>query len=109
MYNAGNGGEYTLNYIWKLLQDVEGVQIPAKYGPPRLGDVKHSMADTMAAARDLGHAPCFTLEEGLKRTLNGTAKRVKGQVGWTNDAANAASARAREKARAVRLHRELLP
>jgi len=69
MYNAGNGGEYTLNYIWKLLQEVEGVQIPAKYGPPRLGDVKHSMADTTAAARDLGHAPCFTLEEGLKRTL----------------------------------------
>jgi len=66
---AGNGGEYTLNYIWKLLQEVEGVQIPAKYGPPRLGDVKHSMADTTAAARDLGHAPCFTLEEGLKRTL----------------------------------------
>jgi nucleoside-diphosphate-sugar epimerase len=69
LYNAGNGGEYTLNHIWKLLQEVEGVQIPAAYGPPRLGDVRHSMADTTAAVRDLGHAPRFTIEEGLKRTL----------------------------------------
>ncbi len=69
MYNAGNGGRYTLNFIWNLLQKMEGVQIPAKYGPPRTGDVRHSMADTTAAAAELGHAPQFTIEEGLKRTL----------------------------------------
>lgn len=69
MYNAGNGGRYTLNFIWNLLQTMEGVQIPAKYGPPRAGDVRHSMADTSAAAAELGHAPRFTIEEGLKRTL----------------------------------------
>jgi nucleoside-diphosphate-sugar epimerase len=69
MYNAGNGEQYTLNHIWKALQEVEGVQIPARYAPPRLGDVRHSMADTTAASRDLGLAPRFTLEEGLKRTL----------------------------------------
>lgn len=69
MYNAGNGGQYTLNYIWKLLQEMEGVQIPPRYGPPRPGDVRHSRADTTLARRDLGHAPRFTIEEGLRRTL----------------------------------------
>ena len=69
MYNAGNGGRYTLNYLWRLLQDMEGVKIPARYGPPRAADVRESMADTAAAVAELGHAPKFTIEEGLKRTL----------------------------------------
>ncbi len=69
MYNAGNGGCYTLNFIWEALQKMEGVAIPAQYGPPRAGDVRHSMADTTAAVAELGHAPQFAIEEGLKRTL----------------------------------------
>jgi len=69
MYNAGNGGRYTLNFIWDLLQRTEGVKIPARFAPPRAADVRHSMADTTAAVRDLGHAPRFTIEEGLRRTL----------------------------------------
>ncbi len=69
MYNAGNGNQYTLNQIWKMLQKTEGVDVPAKNGPPRAGDVRHSRADTAAAIRDLGHAPRVTIEEGLRRTL----------------------------------------
>jgi UDP-glucose 4-epimerase len=69
MYNAGNGGRFTLNFIWDLLQKMEGVKIDAQFGPPREGDVRHSMADTESAKADLGHAPQFTIEEGLKRTL----------------------------------------
>ena len=69
MYNAGNGNQYTLNHIWNVLQQMEGVDLPPKYGPPRAGDVRHSKADTAAATRDLGHAPRVTIEEGLRRTL----------------------------------------
>ena len=69
MYNAGNGGCFTLNLVWDLLQKMEGVQIEPRYGPPREGDVRHSMADTARAVAELGHAPRFTIEEGLRRTL----------------------------------------
>jgi len=69
MFNAGNGCRYTLNLVWKILQQMEGVEIAAQYGPPRAGDVRHSLADTTAAVAELGHAPGFTIEEGLKRTL----------------------------------------
>ncbi len=69
MFNAGNGGRYTLNEIWKMLEQIEGVQIPLKYGPPRAGDVRHSMADTTAAKSALGHDPQFTIEQGLRKTL----------------------------------------
>ena len=68
-YNAGNGCRITLNQAWALLQKLEGVEIAAKYGPPRAGDVRDSQADTTAAVRDLGHAPRFTFEEGIQRTL----------------------------------------
>jgi UDP-glucose 4-epimerase len=70
LYNGGNGERYSLNQVWELLQKIEGVPIPAQYAPPRPGDVRHSQADTTAARRDLGHAPRFTLEEGLRQTLN---------------------------------------
>ncbi len=68
-YNGGNGGRYSLNEIWSRLQKIEGVDIQAAYGPERAGDVRDSQADTTAAVRELGHAPHFSIEEGLTRTL----------------------------------------
>lgn len=70
VFNAGNGNRYTLNETWNLLQKIEGVNIPAKYGPSRSGDVKHSQADTSAAVKELGHAPRFSFEQGLRLTLD---------------------------------------
>ena len=70
MYNAGNGRRFTLNETWALLCKLEGLDIQPNYGPVRAGDVKHSQADTTAAVRDLGHAPRFSYEEGLRLTLD---------------------------------------
>lgn len=70
VFNAGNGNRYTLNQTWQLLQQIEGVSLPAQYGPPRSGDVKHSQADTTAATKELGHAPRFSFEQGLRLTLD---------------------------------------
>jgi nucleoside-diphosphate-sugar epimerase len=70
VFNAGNGNRYTLNETWDILQKIEGVSLPAKYGPPRSGDVKHSQADTTAAVEELGHAPQFSFEQGLRLTLD---------------------------------------
>jgi UDP-glucose 4-epimerase len=78
VYNAGNGGRYTLNQTWALLQKIAGVELPAVYGPPRQGDVRHSQADTSAAVRDLGHAPRFTFEQGLKETFEWYKKSEPG-------------------------------
>jgi len=69
-YNAGNGGRFSLNTIWRMLQTIEGVDIQPLYGPNRAGDVRDSQADTTLAKSELGHAPRFSLEEGLQRTLD---------------------------------------
>lgn len=70
VYNAGNGGRYTLNQVWAILQRIAGVEMKANYGPARPGDVRDSQADTAAAVANLGHAPRFSLEEGLTRTFD---------------------------------------
>jgi nucleoside-diphosphate-sugar epimerase len=69
MFNGGNGCRITLNQAWDLLQRLEGVEIAPVYKEPRAGDVRHSQADTIAAVRELGHAPRFSFEEGMRRTL----------------------------------------
>ena len=69
MYNGGNGGRITINDAWRMLQRIEGVEIPAQYAAPRAGDVRDSQADTTLAVRDLGHAPRYSFEEGMRLTL----------------------------------------
>jgi nucleoside-diphosphate-sugar epimerase len=69
VYNGGNGVRITLNEAWATLQKIEGVSIDPVYGPPRAGDVRDSQADTTLSAAELGHAPRYSFEEGLRLTL----------------------------------------
>jgi nucleoside-diphosphate-sugar epimerase len=70
LYNAGNGGRFTLNETWRQLCAIEGIEIQPDYRPARAGDVRDSQADISAAVRDLGHAPIFSFEDGLRLTLD---------------------------------------
>jgi len=81
VYNGGNGGRITLNEAWAIAQKLGGVTIEAKYGPPRSGDVRDSQADTTLAVAELGHAPKFSFEEGLRRTLNWYRKEHESSMG----------------------------
>jgi UDP-glucose 4-epimerase len=78
VYNGGNGGRITLNEAWRTLQKIEGVEIEPVYGPPRHGDVRDSQADTTRAVADLGHAPRYSFEEGLRLTLEWYRKQRAG-------------------------------
>jgi UDP-glucose 4-epimerase len=70
VFNGGNGGRITLNQAWELVQKISGKTLQAKYGPSRAGDVRDSQADTSAAIAELGHAPQFSFEEGMRRTFD---------------------------------------
>ncbi len=69
VYNVGEGHRHSLNYVWSLMQKIEGVSLSARYAPRRTGDVRDSQADTTAARRELGREPGYTLDQGLRRTL----------------------------------------
>jgi hypothetical protein len=56
--------------------DVECTARPARMagqsmsGPPRQGDVKHSLADLTRAGKYLGYQPTVSFEEGLRQTVD---------------------------------------
>ena len=70
IYNAGNGQRTTLNQVWSLLQKIGHVSLSSSYAPERLGDVRDSQAEMSAAFRDLQYRSKYSLEEGLRLTLD---------------------------------------
>ena len=69
MFNVATGTRITLNQTFKLLQEIIGFSGPVKYAAPRVGDVKHSLADITLAKNHMGYTPDVSFEEGLRRTV----------------------------------------
>ena len=68
VYNVGYGGQITINDLANIIIDAAGSTSKVVHLPERPGDVKHSRscADKL---RNAGWTPKYTLEEGLKTTL----------------------------------------
>ena len=64
-FNIGSGTRITINELVRLLQKAVGVEGTVQHGPPRPGDVRHSLADITAAKTAFGFKPCVSLEEGI--------------------------------------------
>jgi nucleoside-diphosphate-sugar epimerase len=74
--NVAGGRRISLNELYAELQKITGTSVPASHGPPRAGDVRHSLAD-LGRARDLlGFAPAVSLAEGLRRTVESLAAQL---------------------------------
>jgi len=69
VYNIAVGRAYSLIDLLAALGRVLGVDPDPVFTDPRTGDIRHSWADTAAAAVDLGFACEVTFEEGLRRTV----------------------------------------
>ena len=68
--NVANGQRITLNELLAELKDLTGKQdVTAEYREPRVGDVKHSLADITLARQFLGYQSKVELREGLQRTI----------------------------------------
>ena len=68
MFNGGTGARITLNQVLKLLAQITGKSVQAKYEAPRTGDIRDSQADVSLARKILAYEPRVLFEEGLKRT-----------------------------------------
>ncbi len=69
IFNIGAGGRTSLNQVLRVLAEVSGNRLEAKYDPPREGDIRDSQADISQARQWLGYEPSVLFEEGLKRTF----------------------------------------
>jgi UDP-N-acetylglucosamine 4-epimerase len=75
-YNIAVGRRTTLDELFVLLRDRLAARHPRlagsrpAYGPPRPGDVMHSLADIGKARRLLGYEPVLSIEQGLDESLD---------------------------------------
>jgi nucleoside-diphosphate-sugar epimerase len=69
--NVANGERVTLNQLLVELKELTGrTDIVADYREPRVGDVRHSLADTTLAREFLEYESRVGLREGLERTID---------------------------------------
>jgi nucleoside-diphosphate-sugar epimerase len=69
--NVANGQRITLNQLLAELKELTGKpDVTAEYREPRVGDVRHSLADNTMARELLGYEVRVDLREGLQRTID---------------------------------------
>jgi UDP-N-acetylglucosamine 4-epimerase len=75
VYNVACGQQTSLNQLFRLLRDGLAEQDPTiaeavlTSDEPRLGDIRHSLADISKARRRLGYEPTYDIERGLREAL----------------------------------------
>jgi UDP-glucuronate 4-epimerase len=66
IFNIGAGSRVTVKEALGLIEEFAGRGLDVSYGDPRPGDVRHTAADTNAAAAVLGFDPKQPFEAGLR-------------------------------------------
>jgi UDP-glucose 4-epimerase len=69
-FNLGSGGRISVNGLVHLLEEVSGIKPKVVHGPPRPGDVLHSLADISAARASFRFEPVVALSSGLKEYMD---------------------------------------
>lgn len=65
LYNIGCGQSTSLKALYTLLSGLCGATAPARTGPARVGDIRHSLADITRATAELGYSPAISVKQGL--------------------------------------------
>ncbi|MEB3370999.1 NAD-dependent epimerase/dehydratase family protein [Saccharopolyspora mangrovi] len=68
-YNIGTGKQTTDRELHAIVAEAAGALDAPEFVPARLGDVRTSALDAIAAHRDLGWTPRMCLAEGIRRTI----------------------------------------
>jgi UDP-glucose 4-epimerase len=69
VFNIGTGKSHTLNEVYAAIAEHLGFTGKPIYGPPREGDIQHSLADISRATNELGYEPKALFHEGLGKTV----------------------------------------
>jgi UDP-glucose 4-epimerase len=70
IFNIADGRRTTLLQLLELLAKLLGKEITPVFLPPRVGDVRESLADISLARKVLGYEPIVGLEEGIRQTID---------------------------------------
>ncbi|PMP92748.1 MAG: hypothetical protein C0171_00070 [Caldisphaera sp.] len=70
IYNIGTGKEITIKELLDVIEKIIGKYKEPIYDEPRKNDIKKSVAKIEKAKKELNWEPIYSLEEGLKKTIN---------------------------------------
>ncbi len=70
-FNAGSGKNISINDLFEMICKIMGKRVIPNHAPPVV-EPGQTLADISKAKRMLGWEPKISLEEGLKRTVEGT-------------------------------------
>jgi UDP-N-acetylglucosamine 4-epimerase len=70
VYNIACGQQTSLLELFNALKQQAKSSLDPVFGPERIGDVKHSLADISKAKNLLGYSPSVSVQEGLKTTFD---------------------------------------
>jgi nucleoside-diphosphate-sugar epimerase len=73
--NIACGKRISLNQLLGILKNILSSKVSPVYQEPRIGDVKHSLADISKGKKLLNYVPQIEAEVGLKRTVEFFQKR----------------------------------
>jgi nucleoside-diphosphate-sugar epimerase len=69
VFNIATGAQFSLNQTFHLLAKIIGYSEKPRYAEPRVGDVRHSLADISRARTAMRYEPRVMFEAGLRRTV----------------------------------------
>jgi nucleoside-diphosphate-sugar epimerase len=69
VFNIGTGRSHTLNEVYAAIAGQLGFNAKPIYGPPREGDIQHSLANIDRATKELSYQPRANFHDGLKKTI----------------------------------------
>ena len=69
-FNVAEGRATDLLKLIELLNRLLGTNIQPRHEPPRVGDVRESLADITQARKCLGYEPAVDFDEGLRRSID---------------------------------------
>ena len=68
-YNVAVGANYTVNFLFRSIGEILGIDHSPTYREPRAGDIRDSLADVSKATRLFGYVPTQQFLDGLKLTV----------------------------------------
>jgi UDP-glucose 4-epimerase len=77
VFNIGCGEQITLNRLIRVLEKILSTRAIVNYTDPKVGDVRHSVADVGLARRVLGYQHNISFEMGLRKTVEWMKRNIQ--------------------------------
>jgi nucleoside-diphosphate-sugar epimerase len=68
--NIACGASHTLLELVDAISALNHSSLKTVFGPPRQGDIKHSLADISLAVAEIGYQPNVTFQDGLRKAFD---------------------------------------